>query len=176
MSKRKPGQRPSGWVVPETPPATALTLAALDALTTDAVHLFHRLTAAAEQIHRQGEMTAAKRGVLRGLDRVGPQTVPQMARARPVSRQFIQTLVNQLAEQGHVEFIDNPAHKRSRLVRLTPRGKELLEAMYRREAKALGQLEIGIPDENLRAAAAVLRAVRELFQSEQWKKAVESIE
>jgi hypothetical protein len=42
-------------------------------------------------------MTAGKRGVLKGLDRLGPQTVPQMARARPVSRQHIQTLVNRLA-------------------------------------------------------------------------------
>jgi len=57
-------------------------------------------------------LSAARRGVLRSLARLGPQTVPQMAGARPVSRQHIQTIVNALAADGLVETIDNPAHKR----------------------------------------------------------------
>ena len=124
----------------------------------------------AAQIHGQGELTAGKRGVLRGLDRSGPQTVPQMARIRPVSRQYIQTLVNLLAQEGQVKFIENPAHKRSRLVRLTPKGKEFLEAMYRREAKLLAGLKTDIPEKDMLAAAVALRAVRQLFESEQWKQ------
>ena len=86
---------------------------ALESLLGAAVALFHRLQAVADEAYHQGELSAGRRGVLRGLDRHGPQTVPQMARARPVSRQYIQTLVDVLAKEGYVGLIANPAHKRS---------------------------------------------------------------
>jgi DNA-binding MarR family transcriptional regulator len=68
-------------------------------------------------------------GVLRTLVQDGAQTVPQMAASRPVSRQHCQTIVNGLAEQGLVEFLDNPRHKRSKLVRVTKRGRARFENM-----------------------------------------------
>src|SRR4030067_3517211 len=71
---------------------------ALASLIGEVVALFHRLRIVSEQIHRQGEMTSGKRGVLGSLDRFGPQTGPAMARGRPVPRQDIQTLVNQLSD------------------------------------------------------------------------------
>jgi DNA-binding MarR family transcriptional regulator len=135
--------------------------AAMQEVFDQTVSLFHLLRALAAQLHGQGEMTAGRRGILRGLDRLGPQTVPQMARARPVSRQHIQLEVNQLEADGLVELIENVAHKRSRLVRLAPQGKAQLEAMERREAELYAQWGLPIPEEELRAAAAVLRALRE---------------
>ncbi len=105
------------------------------------VSLFHLLRALAEQIHQQGELSAGRRGILRELDRLGPQTVPQMARARPVSRQHIQLEVNQLEDDGLVELIENIAHKRSRLVRLTQKGKAYLKVMEGREAEFYAQFE-----------------------------------
>jgi len=68
-------------------------------------------------------------GVLRTLMKEGPQTVPEMARSRPVSRQHCQTICNALEAQGLVEFIDNPKHKRSKLVRLTRKGRDRFEGM-----------------------------------------------
>lgn len=152
-----------------TPATLAYGGSPLASVIGETVSLFHRLRAAAEQVHRQGETTAGKLGVLRGLDLSGPQTVPQMARARPVSRQYIQALVNQLAAEDRIEFVDNPAHKRSRLVRLTPQGKAFLDAAMRRQGKLLSRLRIDIPEKDLRTAASVLRAVRTLFESRQWK-------
>src|SRR5215813_8522065 len=64
--------------------------AAMQEVFDEAVSLFHLLRALAARLHGQGEMTAARRGILRGLERLGPQSVPQLARARPVSRQHIQ--------------------------------------------------------------------------------------
>jgi len=150
-------------------------LAALYAVADETRKLFHRLRAVAVEIHRQGELSGGRRGVLLDLDRLGPQTVPQMARARPVSRQHIQTIVNDLIEEGHVELVVNPAHKRSHLVRLTRKGKELVDAMNRREAKILTGMKIGIPEKDLQAAAAVLRAVRELLECEQWKRLARTV-
>ncbi len=159
----------------KTPAAVALSKAyfgdsALASLIGEVVALFHRLRIVSEQIHQRGEMTSGKRGVLGSLDRFGPQTVPAIARARPVSRQYIQTLVNQLGNEGLVEFVENPAHKRSHLVRLTPKGKELLDSMIQRETELLSRLELDIPEKALRDGARVLKAVRELFECKQWKE------
>src|SRR5437868_14577915 len=74
--------------------------------------LFNRLKLVAEQIHQQGEMSGARRAILRMLDEVGAQTVPQIGRSRSVSRQHVQALVNELTGEGYVEFAENPAHKR----------------------------------------------------------------
>jgi len=60
----------------------------------------HRLKAVATRVHGLDASSAGRRGILRSLDSMGPQSVPQMARARPVSRQHIQVLVNGLLEDS----------------------------------------------------------------------------
>lgn len=66
-------------------------------------------------------------GFIRSLALLGPLTVPQIAQMRPTSRQRMQRLADELTAEGLVEFIDNPKHRRSKLVRLTPKG----DAQYR---------------------------------------------
>src|SRR5215213_6143179 len=66
-------------------------------------------------------------GFMRSLALLGPLTVPQIAQMRPTSRQRMQRLADELAAEGLVAFIDNPRHRRSKLVRLTLKG----EARYR---------------------------------------------
>ena len=148
---------------------------ALDAFFSATVSLFHTLTAAAEELHQQGNFTAGKRGVLRGLYRLGPQTVPQMARARPVSRQYIQMLTDQLEGEGLVEFMDNPSHKRSWLVHLTDKGKAMMEAMAAREARLLKEFPVPVSEQELHDATAVLRSMREVFQGHTWKNATKRL-
>lgn len=158
-----------------TPATVAFGGSPLESVIGETVSLFHRLRTVAEQVHREGKMTAGKLGILTGLDRSGPQTVPQMARVRPVSRQYIQALVAQLTDEGHVELVDNPSHKRSRLVRLTPRGKAFLDAAMRRQARVFSRLKTGIPEKDLRTAVSVLRAVRGFFESNQWKALLKTV-
>jgi DNA-binding MarR family transcriptional regulator len=174
-TRRKSSHTRVGAAKKQAPAAVTLTKAYLGesplaSILGETVALFHRLRVVTEQIHRQGELTSGKRGILGSLDSSGPQTVPQMARARPVSRQYIQTLVNELAEEGYVAFTENPAHKRSQLVCLTPKGKELFHTMLQREGKVISRLKLGIPDKELQTAASVLRAVREMFESQEWKR------
>jgi DNA-binding MarR family transcriptional regulator len=66
-------------------------------------------------------------GFLRSLALLGPLTVPQIAQMRPTSRQRMQRLADELAAGGLVTFVDNPKHRRSKLVQLTRKG----EARYR---------------------------------------------
>jgi DNA-binding MarR family transcriptional regulator len=62
-------------------------------------------------------------GFMRSLALLGPLTVPDIAEMRPTSRQRMQRLADELAAEGLVEFIDNPRHRRSKLVRLTEKGE-----------------------------------------------------
>ena len=133
---------------------------------------FHQLKHAAQDVHGGSEMTAGLRGVLFDLLVRGAQTVPVMARARPVSRQHIQTLVNHLRENGLVELEENLAHRRSKLVSLTPAGRAEAKRMRTREAEVLRTLpSIPSPD-RLREAAQILREARELFRGDDWEKAI----
>ena len=154
----------------------ARAVAALEAVIDETRSLFHRLKRAAEDVHGHGELSAGLRGLLMSLERHGPRTVPQMARARPVSRQHVQTLVNRLLEQDLVELVDNPAHKRSRLVRLTRRGRATIQGMTRREASVFAGIAAELDAAELEHAAAALRQVRQAFTGESWERAKSQIE
>ena len=137
------------------------SLVALQAVLDASADLIRRLRLVTAGGQVRGELSPGRLGILRDLERRGPQTVPQLARARSVSRQHVQVLVNPLAEEGFVEFMENPVHRRSRLVRLAAKGKEFLEAGNQREAKMFADLVIDVGDEDMRSTAKVLRAVRE---------------
>ncbi len=104
-------------------------------------------------------------GFLRSLARDGPQTVPRLARARPVSRQRIQKLADELAADGLVEFIDNPAHRRSRLVRLTAEGEAAYEEITGRLLGMCEALAEDMAEEDLHTTTAVLAALRRKLEA-----------
>ncbi len=132
--------------------------------------LFFRMKVVAQEVHQQGEMSGGKRSLLRLLNESDAQTVPQISRARNVTRQHTQTLINELAEEGLVDFFDNPGHKRSPFVQLTAQGQRAVAAMERREAKLHTQMPMHVPENELRAAARTLRKLRAEFEGEPWRR------
>lgn len=146
--------------------------AAVDELTLTTALLYFRMRKAAEQMLGEGAQSSGRRSVLKSLSGGGPQTVPQMARLRAVSRQHIQKLVNGLQEDGLVELVENPAHKRSRLVRITNAGTTVAESTARREAKVLPELSRGIALEDIRTAIDVLKSLKAAFEGDRWRQLV----
>jgi len=138
----------------------------------EAAALFHRLRAVAAEVHGRSELSAGQRAILLSLDRLGCQAVPQLARARPVSRQHIQVLVDGLLERGVVATEENPAHRRSPLVHLTPRGKRQLEAMQKRERELLIRAPAELSAQKIQAAAETLGSVRRFLESKEWRRHV----
>ena len=76
--------------------------------------------------------TASRWQVL-GAIRIAEDTVSGIARTMGLARQSVQRSADILAAQGVVEFVDNPAHRRAKLVRLTPKGHALLETIAPRQ-------------------------------------------
>jgi DNA-binding MarR family transcriptional regulator len=126
--------------------------------------LHHQLVRVAEQLHAGEDVTVAQRAVLEYLHREGATTVPEIARVRGVTRQHIQVGVDELAAAGLVELVDNPAHRRSRLVTTTTAGVETIERMQRREIDAVADLDLDLDVERSRALTADLAHIRHSLQ------------
>lgn len=103
-------------------------------------------------------------GVLRTLVKEGPLTVPEMARSRPVSRQHCQTICNALESQGLVEFIENPKHKKSKLVRATKKGRDRFQSMKKQFLAAAGVYAPFFTAAEVSVATEVCRRAREMIQ------------
>jgi DNA-binding MarR family transcriptional regulator len=120
----------------------------------------HRVTQVSEALHAEEPISIGMRGVLEYLLRNSDATVPTIARSRHVSRQLIQTLVNGLLEQEFVVLLENPAHRRSPLVSLTPEGEETIARMQRRERRFFESMQSSVSEARLTAATRTLRAIR----------------
>ncbi|MGZ3438328.1 MAG: MarR family winged helix-turn-helix transcriptional regulator [Polyangia bacterium] len=148
----------------------------LIAVVTETIALYHRLRWVAEHIYGEEGRSAARRGVLRGVVRYGPQTVPALARARFVTRQHVQELVEALIAAGRVERAPNPKHRRSHLVRATARGKALVERMDEIDARVLVAAVGAVSSRDLQATARTLRTFRHGFeQGARWQRAAREV-
>lgn len=95
-------------------------------------------------------------GFLRSLAMLGPLTIPRIAEMRPTSRQRMQRLANELAEEGLVEFIDNPAHRRSKLVRLTRKGARHYEDQNAQLLELVSDMGGSLSGDEIRRATATI--------------------
>jgi DNA-binding MarR family transcriptional regulator len=118
--------------------------------------LYRRVLRAVEQEQERSRVSAGVRAVLDQLRRHGPLTVPQIGRNQSLSRQFVQRMVNEAAEDGLVELADNPQHRRSRLVRLTDDGRSAIERVVARERAELAVVAAHVDDEEVAATKRVL--------------------
>ena len=136
----------------------------LRAVVDETIALFHRVRWVAELIYGDEGRSTARRGILRGVVRYGPQTVPTLARRRHVTRQHVQEVVDGLIEDGYVELVTNPDHARSRLVRATAKGTALVKRMDDIDAKVLAAAAGAIATRDIEITVRTLRAVREGFE------------
>ncbi|MCC7538595.1 MAG: MarR family transcriptional regulator [Deltaproteobacteria bacterium] len=145
----------------------------LRAIVDECIVLSDRLRWIAAQMHGDDGRLATRRGILRGLARFGAQTVPDLARARSVTRQSLQPVVSALVAEGLVERLANPRHARSPLFRATPRAVALVRAMDHNDDRVLAAVGRGLAPREIAIAARVLRDVRERFEATfRWKVAL----
>ena len=118
--------------------------------------LFHLLGAAAGALHSEIGVSAPMRSVMESLLGSGPATVPALARAKGVSRQHIQRTVDVLLARKLAGLEENPAHKRSPRVTLTPRGEALIRSIGERERPVLDRLARHLSESEARTTLRAL--------------------
>jgi DNA-binding MarR family transcriptional regulator len=96
-------------------------------------------------------------GFMRSLALLGPLTVPQIARMRPTSRQRMQRLADELAAEGLVEFIDNPKHRRSKLVHLTRKGDARYRELSARFVALASKMGVDLSEADIRKTTEIVR-------------------
>jgi DNA-binding MarR family transcriptional regulator len=129
---------------------------ALVEMTRTVRRVFHQLKAVSTALHADIGITASVRGVLETIQREGPSTVPRMARMRPVSRQHIQRIVDELLERDLLRLDVNPDHKRSPLVSMTEKGRATFHTMAQRELALFSQLTDGLSQNEVAVTRKVL--------------------
>lgn len=122
---------------------------------------FRALRAFSDQMNEPRGITAARRAVMEYLSDHGAATVPQIAEAKSVSRQHIQTVADELVASGLAEWADNPAHRRSRLLALSLQGTKVFDDIRRDEAAYLQTLSQAMDAGSIATGRQALQELRE---------------
>jgi DNA-binding MarR family transcriptional regulator len=138
-------------------PAVSRKGEAIAELMLEVAQFFFRIRAVGQRTGLITSRGAGAFGFLRSLALLGPLTVPQIAEMRPTSRQRMQRLADELAADGLVEFIDNPRHRRSKLVRLTPEGEARYRELNARLVAVASALGRDIGEAEVRRTLAIVR-------------------
>jgi len=131
---------------------------ALTDLVMQVVRLIRDFTAVGEALARPAGQTLARWLVLEAVQD-GLASVAQIARELHLARQGVQRLADVLVRDGLAVYEPNPAHRRAKLLRLTPEGRSALwtiQAAQRTWADALGA---ALGEADLRQAGTVLDLV-----------------
>ncbi len=136
--------------------------AALHALFVEVFGLHNALSHVMDHVHSLSDLTAAQHHILSIIHDHAPVTVPDIAFRLHTSRQHVQQVCNTLQDKGLVTFEANPRHKRSKLVAMTPAGREALLTSQRMEFEFIQEHlghTAGASEAGTRQAAALLRAL-----------------
>ena len=134
---------------------------ALSALFLDIFRANGRLIAVGDQLIAPLGLTSARWQVLGAVAMAStPQPVAHLARDMGLARQGVQRIVNELADEDFVAFEDNPHHRRAKLVRLTPRGQQVMSAAYKLQRPWVDILAAGLDASKIAIAAEVLETLR----------------
>jgi DNA-binding MarR family transcriptional regulator len=117
---------------------------------------FNLLRGWADVMHEDLGVNASMRAVMEALSEGAEKTVPEIARARGVSRQHIQVIANRLGGAGLIETRANPRDRRTVLMALSASGADLFEEIQARERVALERLAARFDKDALGVALAAL--------------------
>ena len=127
----------------------------------DVAQFFFRIRAFGQKTGFMTSWGAGAFGFIRSLALLGPLTIPEIAKMRPTSRQRMQRLADELAAAGLVEFIDNPRHQRSKLVRLTRQGMARYRDMDARLLEITSRMGADLDEADISKCIEIVRQLSE---------------
>ncbi|WP_163836046.1 MarR family winged helix-turn-helix transcriptional regulator [Spartinivicinus ruber] len=110
-------------------------------------------------------LTSARWKILGALIRSNnPITVSQIARLMGQTRQAVQRLTDDMQKEDLLAFIDNPNHKRAKLVSLTKKGEEIYYQLEQKQIPWANQCSADITATDLETTLTALRHISNLFK------------
>jgi DNA-binding MarR family transcriptional regulator len=117
-----------------------------------------------DKVHLQAGLSTSRLKIIGSLNQIGPSTVPDIAASLGVSRQFVQTVCNDLFANGFLEYRENPRHKRSKLLVLTEPGRIAYRQARRNENKIIAKALPEIDPAKAEGARELLELIRKSVQ------------
>ena len=123
------------------------------------IGLTRRFTTAGEALAKPAGQTLARWLVLEAVQDQ-PATVAQVARTLHLARQGVQRLADLLVRDGLAVYQDNPAHRRAKLLRITPHGRATLRTIQARQAAWADAVGAALGEDELRQASILLDRIQ----------------
>ncbi len=114
-----------------------------------------------DRVHEHVGLTTSNLRIMGVLIEKGAASVPDIAAHLGVSRQFVQTVCNDLSSQGLLEFFENPRHKRSKLADLTTEGRDAFFTARKKENQLIERALPHIASDQAHAASQLLHHINE---------------
>lgn len=137
--------------------------AAFTALVIELFRLNGTMIAVGDEMTRDLGLTSARWQVLGAIGKE-PKTVAAAARQMGLTRQNVQRIADWLVESGIAEFVDNPNHRRAKLVALTKEGAALREQLGRRQARWANATGAQFTASELTAAVNLLQRLKRVLE------------
>lgn len=142
-------------------------MSSLTDLIVETFRLNGELLMAGDRLVADLDLTSARWQVLGAMGETSSALpVAHIARNMGLSRQAVQRVVNDLADQKLVQFAPNPHHQRAKLVVMTATGKAVFDAAMERQGPWADALANGLTAQEIDTALRVLRTMREGLQSQ----------
>jgi DNA-binding MarR family transcriptional regulator len=137
----------------------------LTALIIPMIQLNAHFSRAGETIAKAGGQTLARWLVLEAVAPT-PSTVARIARGLGLTRQSVQRIADLVAIDGLTAYSDNPAHERSKLVRITQRGQRTLRTIQAAQRVWANRVGAEVGEADLRHASRVVDRLASALKSD----------
>ncbi|WP_376703920.1 MarR family transcriptional regulator [Mesorhizobium sp. ISC25] len=119
---------------------------------------------AADRLAAPTGLTAARWQVL-GAVLKEPKSVADIARDMGLARQSVQRLADILAAEGLAAYVDNPAHRRAKLLSITDAGRAAVKNIGTRQHVWANRVSEGMDADALKASLDLLRTLTERVEA-----------
>jgi DNA-binding MarR family transcriptional regulator len=137
----------------------------LTSLIVPVIQLEAHFSRAGEGIAAAGGQTLARWLVLETVVEA-PATVAQIARTLGLTRQSVQRVADLLRGDRLTEYVVNPAHERSKLVRITPLGARTLRTIQTAQRVWANRVGAEVGEAELRQASAVVESLTRILKAQ----------
>ncbi len=123
-----------------------------------------QLLAVSEELARPAGLTAAWWQVI-GAVLHEPLPVAGIARAMGITRQSVQRIADLLVTKGLAEYAPNPAHRRAKLLRPTPAGRDAVRKIEPGHAALAARLGAELGEEGVAETVRVLERLSKALEA-----------
>ena len=108
------------------------------------------------------DQTSSRWRVLGAIE-AEPTSVPVIGRTMGISRQSVQRTADILTNEGLCQFISNPHHQKSPLLKLTPQGEKILKKIGEIQINWANRIAESLKEKDIETAAMLLKQLEQLL-------------